>query len=110
MGAGSGGNFGRTKGREIIYRENEHGYFGTRGKSKDSKVRHLSGGKKEAKKFFDDLTKGYKSEETIERGIKRKLADGGTVVYRPTSSSDGTPVVSMSGGRFKPQKIHFVEQ
>lgn len=37
------------------------------------------------------------------------MPDGGTVLYRPVSSSDGTPAVDISKGGFKEQKIHFID-
>ena len=110
MGAGVRGNFGKTMGSGIIYKTDENGYYGKKGNSKsNSEVRHLKGGKKAAKKFFKEMTKGYKMSRKIGNGgTVRTMPDGGSVTYRPTSSSDGSPVVEFhNGSYFKEQKIHF---
>ena len=109
MGAGVRGDFGNTKGSKSKYQPNEHGYYGTKGNSSDSSIRHLKGGIEEAKKFFNEMTKGFKSEKNIGKGLLRTMPDGGTVLYRPVSSSDGTPAVDINKVNFKYQKIHFID-
>jgi hypothetical protein len=37
------------------------------------------------------------------------MPDGTNITYRPTSLSDGTPVVDINNGSmYKSQKVHFV--
>ena len=108
-----------TPGPEAIIRADEFlsnpetGYFGKKGeggKSTNSRVRNLEGGNEAAKRFFEEKTKGYVKERALpnDKGIARDLPDGTTITYRPTSTSDGTPTVQITGsGSFKPQKIHF---
>jgi hypothetical protein len=95
------------------YPANEDGYFGNKGQSSSSKVRNMNGGDKAAQDFFNEKTQGYVSEKLIENipgGKVRLLPDGTNITYRPSSSSDGTPAVSINGGTtYKPQKIHFIE-
>ena len=43
------------------------------------------------------------------KGLLRTMPDGGTVLYRPVSSSDGTPTVDINKRNFKQQKIHFID-
>ena len=69
----------------------------------------MKGGIEEAKKFFNEMTKGFKSEKNIGKGLLRTMPDGGTVLYRPVSSSDGTPTVDINKGNFKQQIIHFID-
>ncbi|APH06221.1 peptidoglycan-binding domain-containing protein [Bacillus weihaiensis] len=89
---------------------NEHGYFGKVGKSSSSKVRNISGGDLEAKKFFNALTEGYVSEKKLDNGVLRILKDGTAITYRPVSKSDSTPAVDINGGKtYKSQKIHFID-
>ncbi len=112
MGAGVRGDFGNTKGSKSKYQPNEHGYYGTKGNSSDSSIRHLKGGIEEAKKFFNEMTKGFKSEDRVGKGnwLRRTMPDGGVVTYRPVSSSpDKTPAIDIGKGNFKRQKIHFID-
>ncbi len=88
------------------------GYFGVKGRSGDSSVRHWVGDVKDARRMFDSLTSGYVREVKLDDGtIIRYMPDGQTITFRPHSSSDGTPTIQIVGrGRNKPQKIHFVPQ
>ena len=70
-------------------------------------MRHLPGDKESAKKFFNKLSKGYISEETISKG--KGMPNGDTLTYRPVSSSDGSPAVEINSKPFGYQKIHFIK-
>ena len=90
----------------------DSGYFGTPGQHGSSRVRHMPGGNSAAQEFYDDITHGYINETPIENGgFVRALPDGTTITYRPTSTSDGTPVVDINNGSiYKSQKIHFINE
>ena len=92
------------------YTTNKNGYYGEKGQSDSNKVRNMNGGLDEAKNFFDYVTDGYKSEKALGDGkILRTMEDGTNITFRPTSSSDGTPVVDIhNGSTFVEQKIHFI--
>ena len=93
------------------FKAGDNGYFGNIGQSGSNKVRNMTGGNKTAQEFFDDITKGFKSEKDLGNGKKlRIMEDGTTVTYRPVSHSDGTPTVDINGGStYKQQKIHFID-
>ena len=102
---------GGAKGSQTSkYVPNKYGYFGVKGESSSSKVRNMTGGNKAALEFWNEKTQGYVREIKPDPGVTiRIMPDGQRFIYRPTSSSDGTPVVEIHGkGYFKPQKIHFV--
>ncbi|MGI5971173.1 MAG: hypothetical protein ACOX7P_05550, partial [Oscillospiraceae bacterium] len=93
------------------FKPNDNGYFGNVGQSGSSKVRNMPGGNQTAQEFFDDITKGYKTEIDLGNGKKLRILDDGTAVtYRPVSHSDGTPAVDINGeSTYKQQKIHFID-
>lgn len=94
------------------------GYFGKPGKSNDKSKRNIESNDptKTAKDFYDKATYGG-IEKPLKngKGWKTEMKDGTTVVFRETSSSDGSPAVnisitsSTSSGGIKTQKIHFVK-
>lgn len=100
-----------------------NGYFGTKGESKDNKVRNISSSEPQvtAKDFYDKAAHGgietpiYDKNGNI-KGKTTQLKDGTIITYRPVSSSDGTPAVDISitktdpNGKVKTQKIHFVKE
>lgn len=91
------------------YKMTPEGYFGSRGYSQSSSIRHLPGGKEEAKKFFDDITAGFIEERWAGKTLIREMPDGTYITYRVTSSSDGIPAIDIRGGKmYKEQKIHFM--
>jgi len=69
-----------------------------------------------AKEFFRVASQGAQTRENPKPGLyKAKFADGTIVVYRTTSSSDGSPAVNFRpskniASRLKPHKIHFVQE
>ncbi|MEJ9207045.1 RHS repeat-associated core domain-containing protein, partial [Paenibacillus larvae] len=86
---------------------NNNGYFGIPGKG-GSHTRNLAGGKNAAKSFFDQMSAGATTIEQKGKVTIANMPDGQRIVYRSTSSFDGTPVVEIHGiGKFKSQKIHF---
>ncbi len=97
------------------------GYFGSKGSSSDSKVRHIESDNPEetAKEFYDKLAHGgieipiYDKKTGQEKGRRCCLSDGSVISWRNVSSSDGSPAVdvniehSSDSGGIKQQKIHF---
>jgi len=106
------GGGGRGSGGKFKFSPNIHGHYGSVGKRGNSHVRNMPGGVSGAKKFFDNITEGFISEEPIQnnKGIIRTLNDGTSITFRPSSSTDGTPAIDINGGTtLKKQKIHFVD-
>jgi hypothetical protein len=70
----------------------------------------LRGGNDAAKRFFDQLSAGAIKVEQKGKVTIATMPDGQRIVYRSTSSSDGTPVVEIHGnGNLRQQKIHFID-
>lgn len=71
----------------------------------------MTGGINTADNFFEDITKGFKTEINLGDGKKLRVMDDGTAVtYRPISHSDKTPAIDINGGNtYKQQKIHFID-
>ena len=103
----------------------DNGYFGAKGDSSDSKVRHIESPdpQKCAKEFYDKFTYGgieepiFNKKTGDEIGQKTTLSDGSIISWRNVSSSaDGSPAVdinieySSDSGGIKRQKIHFVKE
>jgi len=101
---------GASTGEVSVYKPGVNGYYGRKGNSSSSSVRHLPGGKEGARKFFDNVTQGYKKERQLDnnKGVIRTMPDGAIIVYRNTSASDKTATVEFNGGQYKEQKIHFI--
>lgn len=94
------------------YPKTEKGYYGTSSKnSGKSSIREISGGEKEAKKFFETETRGYVNEYIYPNGnIVRYMPDGQRIGFRPVSRSGDAAVDFSKAGPNKPeQKIHFPE-
>lgn len=88
---------------------NEDGYFGIPGQGRGH-TRNMTGGNAAAQDLFDQLSTEATRVENRGSVTIAFMPDGQRIVYRPTSSSDGTPVVEIHGtGQFKPQKIHFID-
>jgi hypothetical protein len=91
------------------------GYFGT-GRS-GGKTRQIQTGDPlgTAKKMFKMLSKGGKVAQLPKPGAMTAVfKDGSRVNFRPTSGSDGSPVIEIAfpkptSGVPATQKIHFVE-
>ena len=100
----------------------KEGYFGERASKSNNRVRRIfsSDPIKTAKDFFNQLSKGAVVEqlpsENASLKLKATLPDGGIIVYREVSHSDGTPAVeinidhSSDAGAIKRQKIHFMRR
>ncbi|TCS75532.1 hypothetical protein [Effusibacillus lacus] len=87
----------------------ENGFYGTKGLG-GSHTRNLPGGDNAAQDLMKELTQGATKIEQKGNVTIAHMPDGQRVVYRPISSSDGTPVVEIHGkGAIKEQKIHFVD-
>lgn len=106
MGGGGGGSGGGSR-----YRPNKNGYYGRKGQSAtNSRVRNMPGGKHGAKDFFDNISRGFSKETKYPNGtIVKTMPDGSSITYRPISISDGTPTVTINGGSYKYQHIHFID-
>lgn len=104
MGGGGGGSGGDGR-----YKPNKNGMFGRKGQG-SGRVRNMSGGRQGAKKFFENISKGYiKEENIIGKGIVRTLSDGTSITYR-WASKDGTAVIDINNGiTYLEQKIHFID-
>ena len=89
-----------------VYVPDEYGYYGTRGNSSDSSIRHMLGGKVEAFDFFNSMCVSIQPTSNGYIGVD----EDGTIYYYRETSSDGTAVVSINGKNSgaKSQKIHFV--
>lgn len=91
-----------------------NGYFGTKGKSKHSRIRNIASdnpGRTAAEFAYMAAANPSVTRPIPGKGFTWVMRDGGIVTYRWTSSSDGTPVVELeckgiSG--IANQKIHFV--
>ncbi len=83
------------------------GYYGRKGKSRSSRVRHMIGDAKTAWRFFESLTKGYVKQWRDGDAIIREMPDGTYITYRSTSR-DKTPVIDIHGPGDSHWKIHFV--
>lgn len=99
------------------FRTDDHGRFGVRGQSKDRNIRHIFGDDPtaDARYFYDTLGEGGQTRKMRNgRGWMKWFKDGTHVSYRPTFSSDGSPVVEITvisaDIRIAPyQKIHFMK-
>lgn len=92
------------------------GRFGEQpGRNRDVRRIYSDSPVKDAKYFYDTLGEGgaYKAMPNG-KGYMKWFKDGTHVSYRPTKSSDGTPVIEITvtspGSMLAPyQKIHFME-
>lgn len=99
------------------FRTDDHGRFGVQGQSKDRNIRHILGEdpRSDARYFYDTLGKGGQTKKMRNgRGWMKWFDDGTHVSYRPTISSDGSPVVEITVTSDDPriaryQKIHFMK-
>ena len=92
-------------------------YFGERRNKKKSHPRHIKSDdpSKTAQEFFNLAKEGAKTVEPLPngRGWMATMKDGTEVIFRPSSSSDGSPVVEIKNSkspRVKDQKIHFIKK
>lgn len=91
------------------------GNFGTKGTSSNVRRLYSSDPQVAARRFFTLATTGSEKPKMIRPGVlQARFADGSHIEMRPRSSSDGSPVVSMTfnspTGRYNAsQKIHFVQ-
>lgn len=128
MGAGFHGGFGETKGSKgngaqssieqnvskmgKAFPLTASGYFGSKGKN----VRIIKSAvpEKIANEFYTKIKAGGKSEPLKNgHGSMTMLGDGTVIVYRPVTSTTGSPAVNIKvikPGRVKSQKIHFVKE
>ena len=88
-----------------VYSPNEFGYYGTKGNSGDSSIRHMPGGQSAAWDFFSAMTTSINLTDNGYIGYD----EYGTIYYYRSTSKDGTAVVSINGkdSGAKSQKIHF---
>jgi hypothetical protein len=121
MGGGTGGGYSTSPGGlssnvkslAAKYPLDSEGKFGQPGRGKGT--RHVLSNNPEGtgKEFFDKLSAGSKVKD-LDKG-KGKIGtfpDGSTVVYRPVSSSDGSPAMNLviKGPSGLDYKIHFVKE
>lgn len=126
MGGGFYGGFGSTAGAttslssgigtnaaamSISYPITRSGYFGTKGKN--VRVIKSSTPEHSAIDFYTKITKGGRVEPLKNgHGTMTTLEDGTVIVYRPVTSTQGSPAVSIKvfgPSEIKSQKIHFVK-
>lgn len=100
----------------------KNGYFGEKGQSTSSKVRHIitDNPVETAKEFYAKAAYGgmektiYNTKTGAIIGQTASLADGSVISWRNVSSSDGSPAVEINIKRssdtsgVKQQKIHFI--
>jgi hypothetical protein len=91
------------------------GYFGTGKSGGKTRQIHSSEPLKTAEKMFKMLSKGGKVAKLPKPGaVTAVFRDGSRVNFRPTSGSDGSPVIEIAfpkpaSGVPATQKIHFVK-
>lgn len=93
------------------YPKTEKGYYGISSKnSGKSSIREIPGGEKEARRFFETISKGGKIKPTNNPdNIMKEMPDGRIIQFRPKSKS-GDAAVDISKSEEGPrQKIHFPE-
>jgi hypothetical protein len=123
MGGGRGGGYERSsnsplekniRGLGSRFPRSRSGYFGEPGASRDVRRIRTRNPRKAAESFFRSARRGSEKVEEIKPGVRRaKFRDGSHVVYRKSSSSDGSPVVEIitkNARGLKRQKIHFIEE
>jgi hypothetical protein len=123
MGLGSGGGALRGGNRfsdnvpNLIsrFKLNNNGYFGTKGKGgKGTRNLDSNNPAKTAAEFSAIASKAYVSARPIPgKGTIYRMRDGGYIIYRRISSSDGSPVVELSVNNvagIRNQKIHFTRR
>jgi hypothetical protein len=123
MGGGRGGGYERDNGSQLErnirglesrFPRSKSGYFGEPGASRDVRRIRSKNPRKAAENFFRSARRGSEKVEKIKPGVQRaKFRDGSHVVYRKSSSSDGSPVVEIitrNSRGLKRQKIHFIEE
>ncbi len=129
MGKGSHGGFNGTvgsngSGRSITdnlsavtqkHPLSPGGYFGKEGSRTSVRRIESKNPLRTSQSFFETLSNGGKIENLSNgKGQKATMKDGSIIVYRPISSSDGSPAAEIRclprGSRIKEQKIHFVKE
>lgn len=94
----------------------ETGYFGDKGQTKNNNIRNIVSTNpiETAKNFYNTAAYGgIEHNLPNNNGVRATLKDGTILIYRTTSSSDGSPAVSIDinrstdSGSLKSQKIHF---
>lgn len=119
MGGGTGGSYSSPRGSLAAniarltkrYPTDSKGRFGSPGRGQ-VRIVATNDPQGTAKELFEALSAGG-SIKALANGKGRiaTFADKSTVVYRPVSSSDGSPVLSivLKGPQGVDYKIHFVD-
>jgi hypothetical protein len=121
MGGGTGGGYSTPSGGlssnikslAVKYPLDSEGKFGKPGKGKGTRRVASNDPESTGKEFFDKLSIGSKVKNLEEgKGKIGIFPDGSTVVYRPVSTSDGSPAMNlvMKGSSGPDYKIHFVKE
>jgi hypothetical protein len=121
MGGGTGGGYSTNPSNlssniqdlAAKYPLNSEGKFGTPGKGDD--VQHVTSSDPIAtgSNFFEKLSTGGKVKDLKNgKGKMATFPDTSTVVFRPVSSSDGSPAMDIvvKGPSGLDYKIHFVKE
>lgn len=122
MGGGSGGSYSSSpstltsniKDLRGLYPVDSQGRFGTPGRGQD--VQHIISKDPMAtgKLFFERLSPGGRIKDlTNGKGKISTFRNGSSVVFRPKSSSDGTPalsIVHIGSSKSDEYKIHFIQE
>lgn len=98
------------------YPVTESGYFGKAGTSSRVREIHTKDAYATANDFYNRISQGAVSIETIPNGSIATLVDGTKITYRVVTSSEGSPAININikksdyTGKVKSQKIHFVDK
>ena len=85
-----------------------NGYFGRAGGNSNRRV--LIGTQETSWEFYEELTDGYLEEKGASYdGLRRLLAGGGWITWRPNSLSGGIAIDINGVPGFKNQRIHFIK-
>lgn len=121
MGGGTGGGYSTSPGGlssnikslAAKYPTDSEGKFGKPGRGRGTRQVPSSDPKRTGKEFFDKLSVGSKVKDLKNgKGKIGTFSDGSTVVYRPVSTSDGSPAMDLviKGPSGLDYKIHFVKE
>lgn len=121
MGGGTGGGYSsqsstlssNIKDLGIKYPLNSEGKFGKPGSGKNTQQVSSKDPLATGHEFFKKLSAGGKTKDLANgKGKITTFPDKSTIVYRPVSTSDGSPALSIivKGPSGLDYKIHFVKE
>jgi hypothetical protein len=121
MGGGTGGGYStppgglssNVKSLAAKYPLDSEGKFGQPGRGKGTRQVLVKDPRSTGQEFFEKLSSGAKVKDLKNgKGKIGTFPDGSTVVYRPVSTSDGSPAMDLviKGPSSLDYKIHFVKE